>query len=138
VAAIHTGGRYGTFPSATHTLAAIGAYALAAATYALLGLAVGTALRNPAAALGVAFLWVIGVEGPLTQLLPQLHGAILRTVEALPFAGLSRLTTIFGGSAIRSNPVATIGVTTAVLQLAGWSAIAATITIWLVSRTERA
>jgi hypothetical protein len=138
VAAIHTGGRYGTFPSAPHVIAAVGAYALAAATYALIGLAIGTALRNPAAALGVAFLWVLGVEGPLTQLLPQLHGALLRIVEALPFAGLSKLTTISGLSAIRSNPVATISVTTALLQLAGWSAVAVFITAWLIRRSEGA
>jgi hypothetical protein len=138
VTALQTGGRYGMFPSAAHTIAAIGAYALAATTYALLGLAIGTALRSPAAALGAAFLWVIGVEGPLTQLLPQLHGALLRTIEALPFAGLSRLTTISGRSAIRSNPVATISVTTAVLQLAAWSIVATTITIWLTRKSEAA
>ncbi len=138
VAALQTGGRYGMFPSATHTTAAIGAYALAATTYALLGLAIGTALRNPAAALGAAFLWVIGVDGPLTQLLPQLHGTLLRVVEALPFAGLSRLTTIAGLSDIRSNPVATISVTTAVLQLAGWSAVAVLITTCLTHRSEHA
>ncbi|MGH7106641.1 MAG: hypothetical protein ACREFT_09055, partial [Acetobacteraceae bacterium] len=138
VAAIQTGGRYGTFPSATHVIAAVGAYALAAATYALIGLAIGTALRNPAAALGVAFLWVLGVEGPLTQLLPQLHGALLRIIEALPFAGPSKLTTISGLSAIRSNPVATISVTTALLQLAGWSAMAVLITAWLTRKSERA
>jgi hypothetical protein len=118
-------------------LDATGAYTLADVTYALLGLALGTALRNPAAAIGAAFLWVMGVEGPLAQLLPQLHGALLRTADALPGASLSRFMTIFGRAAIHDNPVATITATTAVLQLAGWSAAAAGITIWLVHRSER-
>ncbi len=139
LAAIHTGGHYGTFPSVTDIIDALGAFTLATATYALLGLALGTALRNAAAALGVAFLWILGFEGLLAGLLPQTHGTLHRIAEALPDASLIRLDRISGLIAYGfPHQGATDSVATAVLQLAGWSAIAAIITIWLISRTEHA
>jgi hypothetical protein len=138
LAAIHTGGKYGTFPPATHVIEAFGAFTLGTGTYALIGLAVGTTLRNPGAAVGVAFLWVLGVEASVTVLLPQLHGALLRIAEALPDAGLARLTAVTGTIQGVGYQGPTISVTTAVLQLAAWSAIAATITTWLIRRTEHA
>ena len=138
VTAIQPAGGTARSPRPHTSSTAAGAYALAATTYALLGLALGTALRNPGAAIGFAFLWVQGVEGPLTQLLPQLHGTILRIVEALPDGGLGRLTTVSGLAAPGENPVATISVNTAVLQLIGWSAVSAIVTIWLTRRNENA
>ncbi len=139
LAAIHTGGRYGTFPSTTHIIDALAAYTLATVTYALIGLALGITLRNPGAALGLAFLWVLGIEYPLEELLlPQLHGALLRTAEALPDVSIIRLTSISGPIAGYGSQGPTLSVSTAVLQLFGWAAIAIIITTWLTHKSEQA
>ena len=116
-----------------------GAGLLIAATWGVLGMLLGTALRGTALPIGLGLVWVLAVENLLVNVAAPLLGFFDALQAGLPGVNAGSLVAALAepGTTVRTPGVAaTVGGTQAALVLAGFLVVAGWLTGLLLSRRD--
>lgn len=119
-------GRNGVFPPPAELAVTLLVIWLAAATFIVLGYAVGTLTRNTIAAAAVVVVWILGVEALLVGMLAPVVPFVAQVQGYLPVGATSSLAAALVPTGQLTVPAlaAATGPGTAAAVLIGWAALA--------------